>query len=247
MGLFQNLNTEGHEERTERAGGGFQKLDTDTYAGKIKVAYAGQSEKGARNVTFQMVFDGKDYSETIYVTNKKGETFFEKDGKKVTLPGFNTVDDICQIVTGKPLAEQDTEEKTLKIYDFDAKAEVPKAVHVLSGLTDADILVAIEKILENKSSGAPDYTPIADTREVNNIAAVFHPEFKLTVLEAKRGVEEPEFINTWLTRNKGQTRDKRTIKDGQGGQSGRPGKAAGGPPQASGSSEPKKSLFGNKK
>ena len=39
---------------------------------------------------------------------------------------------------------------------------------------------------------------------------------KLTVAEARNGAEEAKFWDAWESKNKGQTRDKREIKDGAG-------------------------------
>lgn len=247
MSLFKTLTSTGLEENIDRTGGGFQPRETDVYAGKIKLAYAGASTGGAQNVTLIVALaDGGEYRETIYITNKKGENFFlNKDDKtkKVALPGFTTIDDICQICTDKPLSEQDCEEKIVKIWDYDAKAELPKSVPVLTELLGKDVLLAIKKSTVNKSGPAPDYAPLSETKEENAIDKVFHPTLRVTIVEAKSGKASGEFIDVWLEKNKGKTQDKRTIKDGDGSQSGRPRGASAGPPQAGGTSA-RKSLFG---
>ena len=128
MSIFGNLTNEGLEETTDRLGG-FQIRATDIYPATIKAAYAGQSEGGARSVTVVAELPDGEYSETIYVTNKKGENWFlnqNDKSKKVPLPGFTTIDDICLVTTGKPLSEQDSEEKVVKVYDYDEKKELPK-------------------------------------------------------------------------------------------------------------------------
>lgn len=247
--LFGHLSSEGLEEATDRLGG-FQPFDTDAYTGKIKLAYAGQSDGGARNVTLVVDFGGREYRETIYVTNKKGENFFlnkQDNSKKVPLPGFTTVDDICLVTTGKPLAEQQGEDKVVNIYDRDAGREIPKTVPMLVELLDKDVTLGIVRQLENKSEKDANgqYQPIADTREVNFIDKVFHTGTKMTVVEAKNGADTATFYNSWVERNRGETRDKRTIKDGEGGNTGRPGanRAA---PQAGQQNGARKSLFGAK-
>ena len=242
--LFGSLTTDGLEEVTDRLGG-FQPFDTDIYAGTIKAMYAGQADSGARNVTVIADFGGREYRETIYVTNKKGENFFlnkQDPKKKVPLPGFTTIDDICLIATGKPLAEQTAEDKVIKVWDRDAGAEIPKTVPMLVDCLNQPIKLGIVRQLENKSEKSGDeYVPTAETREINFIDKVFHPEMNMTVVEAKNGAEKATFHDSWLERNKGETRDKRTIKDGEGGNTGRPG-AARQAPQA-GQQQQKKSLF----
>lgn len=253
MNVFGGLTNDGLEETQDRLGG-FDVFETDIYSGQIKVAYAGQSPGGARSVTMVVDFNGKEYRETVYITNKAGQNFFlNKDDKtkKVPLPGFTTIDDICLVTDGKPLHEQNAEDKMVNVYDPDAKKELPKSVPVLIDLIGKTVSLAISKVIENKSVKQSDgsYANTAETRTVNTIDKVFHTETKMTVAEARDGKETGAFWDAWIKRNKGKERDKRTIKDGQAGQVGRPGagKTHTGPPQAGNSQAPKKSLFGDKK
>lgn len=255
MSLFENLKTDDLEETQDRLGG-FQPLKTDIYSGVIKMAYAGQSQGGARNVTVIVDADGREYRETAYITNKKGENWFlNKDDrtKKVPLPGFTMIDDICVASSGSPLAEQETEDKMVKVYDPEAKKELPKSVPVLTGLIGKPISLGIVEILENKQvKEGNDYVPTAETKVSNVIDKVWHTESKMTVAEARAGADNGAFWNSWLERNKHQVRDRRTIKDGVAGpgqaKTGAPGakRANAGPPQAGTAGAPRKSLFGAK-
>lgn len=218
MSLFNNLTNNGLEEAQDRLGG-YQPLDSDIYTGVIKAAYAGKSAGGAMSVTLLLDTAGKEYRETFYVTNKKGENFFlnkQDNSKKVPLPGFTLVDDICLVTTDKSLAEQDTEDKVIKIYDADAKKELPKTVPMLVELIGKTVSLAILRNLVNKNEkGANgEYTATAETREENTTDKVFHTETRMTVVEIKNNQTEPKFWEGWVERNKGNTRDKRTIKDG---------------------------------
>lgn len=252
MSLFSNMTNEGHEETEDRLGG-FQPLETDIYVGTIKVAYASASKLGARNITLIVdVGSGKEYRETVYYTNRKGENFFiDKDSKKkVSLPGFALIDDICQVASGKTLEQQADEEKMVKVYDPDLKKEAPKAVPVLTDLTGQSVALGIVKVLENKSEKDSNgvYQDTADERYSNFIEKVFHPTMKFTVAEARKSVEVPAFWDSWVERNKGALRDKRSIKGGVGGKPGKPGasKTPSGPPQANASTPARKSLFAGK-
>uniref|UniRef100_A0AAU6VZC8 SsDNA binding protein n=1 Tax=Pseudomonas phage Arace01 TaxID=3138526 RepID=A0AAU6VZC8_9VIRU len=254
--LFGNLKSDGLEESKDRLGGGGGPRESDIYTGKIKYAYAGKSEGGALSVTVAFTDgEGRDYRETLWVTNKNGENFFlnkQDNTKKVPLPGFTIVEDICLIVTGKPLAEQDIEEKVFNIYDFDAGKEIPKSVDALVELTGQEISFGIMKVLENKSvkdDNTGKYEPTAEEVERNNIDKVFHTETKMTVAEARNGQEEGGFWDKWVEKNKGEGKfkDNRKYKAGAAGKAGKP--AAAGAPKASApaaaAGTPKK-LFGNK-
>lgn len=245
--LFGNLTTSGLEESEDRLGGGFKPLNTDIYNVKVKVLYAGQADSGAKNCTVVAILpDGKEYRETIYITNKKGENFFlNKDDqtKKVPLPGFTTIDDICLAATGFPLAEQPFEEKVLKIYDFEQKKEVPTKVMVAVEVCDKEVSLAIQHVLEDKTKKndqTGEYEATGETRELNQIAKVFHTESRVTMAEARSG-QDAAFWDSWLERNKDKPYDKRK------GAAPGAGKPAGKPPTAGGAGAPaggRKSLFG---
>jgi hypothetical protein len=247
--LFGNLTNDGLEEAQDRLGG-FSRLETNSYDGLIKVAYAGQSQGGARNVTLVVDIDGKEYTETVYITNKKGENFFlnkDDNTKKVPLPGFTTINDICLVTTGQPLSEQPTEDKVVKIYDYEQSKEVPKSVPVLIDLLGKQVTLGIIKTIENVNEKVGnDYVPTAKTKEVNSIDKVFEFQTKATVVEATRAAEssgplKADFHAAWVAKNAGNTRDKTVAV---GGQAGRPGATAAGAPPQGNSGAPKKSLFG---
>ncbi|MFP3556405.1 hypothetical protein SB861_37680 [Paraburkholderia sp. SIMBA_049] len=255
MSLFGNLKSDGLEESQDRLGGNFGAVETDIYSGIIKALYAGQSTQGARNVTLIADFGGREFRETIYITNRAGENWYPaKDkegkptGKKAPLPGFTMVDDICLIATGKPLAEQEAEDKVVKVYDPEAGKELPKSVPMIVEAIGKPISLAIQKVLENKSTKEGDvYVPTAETREVNSIEKAFDTDTKMTVNEAKAGAETPAFWDAWLQKNKGKTRDKRTLKEGEAGAAGAPPKArsaGSATPPAANQAAPRKSLFG---
>jgi hypothetical protein len=253
--LFGNLSSEGLEEAQDRLGGGFGPVDSDIYKMTIKALYAGQSDGGARSVTLLADNGGKEYRETFWITNKKGQNFFmakDKDGKetgkKSPMMGFTTVDDICMIATGKPLSEQDAEDKVVQVWE-DGK-QVNKSVPMLIDAIGQEIALGIlrKRVNKNVKNDKGEYVPSAEEREENVTEKVFHPELKFTVVEAKAEAEEPVFWDAWLGLNKGKTKDARKIKDGQAGAAGAPqsNRAAAPAPAAGGDAAPRKSLFGKK-
>lgn len=241
--MFKNLNTEGMEQQEDRLGGGFSKLATDSYTGVIKQFYGMKSEGGAEGVVLILDINGQEYRENIYATNKKGENFYTKDGKKYQLPGFITLNDLALCTVGKQLSELEWEEKQVKQYNFEKRAEETKAAQVAIELIGETVTVAIVNTLKNKqeknAQGA--YVDVAGgDREENHIEKVFNTESLLTVREAIDQKEVAEFHPQWVEKNKGQQRDKRSLKDGQtGGTAGAPPKSNGGqssaPPTSTGS------------
>lgn len=265
--LFGNL-----KEKTQNAeaakdslgGGGFGAKETDIYTGNVKVAYVGKANSGADWMQI-IVEDMKnsdgisagEYRAQVYFTSGKekgNKPTYEKNGKEYFLPGFTVVNDMMLLATGVELFDADFEEKIVKVYDFDQKAEVNKSVMVPVDLIGQEITFALEKTIESKQSKGDDdkYHDNGETREVNEIQKLFHPELKVTVIEAQEAEKAekdltPElavFYAAWLEKNKGKTRDKTKGSAGGNGKGGLPPKpgAAGGSAPAGGG----KSLFGKK-
>lgn len=243
MSIFSNLTNEGLEESQDRLGG-YSPLDTDIYLATIKMAYGGQSTGGAKSVTVvadvETPSGTKEYRETVYITKKSGENFFMQNDKKVPLPGFTTIDELCLVTTNNPLAAQGHEDKVVNIYDSESQSEKPTSVPMLMDLLGKQVYLAIEQATENKrEKQGNDYVPTANTRQTNSIQKVFNHPTKLTVPEARQGISEPVFFDSWLQKNKGTVRD-RTDKNLGSASSGTPGS----PPTGGNAAAPKKSLFG---
>ena len=245
MSLFGNVDTQGMQEQEDRLGGGFSTYETDVYPATIKMAYVSASSRGAQFVSFEFdLGEGRTYKEDIYVTNAKGQAYFTKDGKNIPLPGFNHVNNICIMATEKDMVEQAHELKMVQIWDFESSKMIPREMPVLVDLIGQDVLLAIQQIRENKQAktgekwpdGREKYGPVNEERIINNIVAVFHSEYHVTVLEAQNE-KEPEFMEKWLEKNKGVTYDKyKEVKA-----------AAGAARSASSSSAPaRKSMFAKK-
>lgn len=223
--MFQNLTNEGLEDSQDRLGG-FQALESDIYTGTVKMAYTGESSGGAIFVHVVFDFKGTEFRTIQYVTNKKKENFFvNQSQKKIPLPGFNIIDDLCLATIEKPLSQVVPEEKSVMVYDRDAQKELPKAMPVLVDLIGKEVSVGVIKQIVNrnvKNQSTGKYEPTAETREENEVDKVFHTASKRTIAEARNG-EDAIFWDKWLDRNKGETRD-RTVKvnGGQGGNDGAP-------------------------
>ena len=120
---FASLTTEGMERQADTLGGGKTVLPTDVYKLHVKYAYSGESSGGALSITVVGSVNGNDYSETFWITNKEKKNYFmSKNDKKVPLPGFTVIDDMCLFATGKPLAQQSTVDKIIEKYPQETKA-----------------------------------------------------------------------------------------------------------------------------
>lgn len=261
--LFGNLKekTKNAEAAKDTLGGQFGAKETDIYTGDVKVAYVGKADSGADWI--QLIVENMKNSDgtpagefrgQIYFTSGKekgNKPTYEKNGKEYYLPGYTVVNDMLLMATGKELFESDFEEKIVKVYDFEQKAEVNKSVMVPIDLIGQEITFALEKSIEAKQSKGDDgkYHDNGETREVNEIQKMFHPELLVTVIEAQEAEKAEKelskelavFYAAWLEKNKGKTRDKtQGNATGKAGTPPKPG-ANGGTASAGG-----KSLFGKK-
>lgn len=248
--MFSNMTGEALEQAEDRVGGGFQAIPTGIYDATITMAYAIQSAGGAHGIVLLADVGGKELRETIYITNRKGENFYpdkNDSSKKMPLPGFTLVDDICLLTTGEPLAEQSTDEKKVKVYDPNQKKEVPTDVPVLTGLLGQKIKLAVLRVIEDKQKKGDDgnYHNTGETRTINQIDKALHAETSRTVNEYRHEVETPEFHDEWvkarITSRNGDTDVNRSTGGGAGGGAGASGS---GRPGGAGTGAPKKKLFG---
>ena len=240
---FGGLNTEGLETSRDVLGGGGA-IDSGVYTGTIKLAYAGKSKKGANSMTVHIDLSGREYRETLYVTNKQGKNFYEKNGKKSPLPGFTAANDLALLSTGVALNEQEIEEKVVKLWDFDAKAEVPTKVQAVTSMMGKPITVGVLKQVVDKTTlneATGDYEPTGETREENIIDKVFHAETGKTVSEFTLRSDTADFQPRWDAKNTGTVRDRST---GTSGKSGAPSHVASSTHGRGSSKAAPKSLFG---
>jgi hypothetical protein len=222
-------------------------FDSDIYQAKIKTAYIGKAQSSeARNVTLLLDINGKELRSQTWVSNKAGEvTYKDKNSGEIkNLPGYNQMNSLALLIAGKNLGDLDTEELVVKIYDFDAKKELPQSVTCFTELHGETVNVAVQrqtvdKTAKNDATG--DYDATGETRDQNEIVKFFAADKLVTIsevaefikglgesfddvvdnghlLKAIRKVPEENglFADKWLTRNKGQTYDKSTGKKAVG-------------------------------
>lgn len=231
------------QNETDRLGGGGV-LESGLYPATIKMAYGIKADSGAKGVVIQAETDqGRKITETIYVTSgtaKGGKNYYEKDGQKHYLPGYLIVNSLCLLAAGKELSEIDVEEKVIKVYDFDAKAEVPQKKPVLMDLINKPILLGVIKqtVDKNVKDASGAYVPSGETREVNTIDKAFRASDRMTTAEIRAQATEASFVDSWAKKNTGVTQNRATGAAGTAGASKATGGAA-----AGGTAKPKSSLF----
>ena len=240
------------EEATDHLGGGFGVVESNVYQMEIKNMYMIQSPKGAIGVVLEGELDnGSKYTETTYISNRDGETFYVKDGKKFKMPGFITMDNICIIATGESLVDNHTEDKVVSMWDSESGKEVNRSVPVFVDVIGEVIAVAIQQIRENKTkenSTTGKWEPINEERIINQIVSVYDVESQKTVYEAMNDKESTHW-EAWKAKNEGKVWDKyKEVSGGAGGRKGSPRKsiAQSSSDEDTEAAPPKKNLFKKK-
>ena len=178
-------------------------VDTGAYEGVIKMAFLGAAKSGAKFITLQLKLDnGKDYSETVYITNKEGKVTYSKDGKEYFLPGYTLLNNIAILAASRGLfdLEPDVETRTVKLYDYDAKKEVATDVPAIIPLIGKKVLLAIseEEYAKTKLNDATkQYEPNGEYGIKNQIVKAYCPETRKSPVEL-RDDKDASALDNWL-------------------------------------------------
>lgn len=183
------------EVEDDYVGGGGFILDTDIYPAKIKYAYIGKSNSSkAQNLTLCVVINGKELTRQIWMTNGQGEVTYKdkKTNELKNLPGYNQVNGLCMLLASKEVGEMEVEEKTLNLYDYDAKKEVPQAVDCFTELHGVDCQIAIQRITvdkNKKNDSTGEYEPTGETRDENEFIKFFPENALVTISEVQHFIQ----------------------------------------------------------
>jgi hypothetical protein len=225
--------------------GGNSTLDSGLYGCTVTMAYINKSAGGAMGLVLTMkTADGKEVRQTLWMTSgtaKGCKNYYEKDGEKSYLPGFNHANALCLLAAGKEVSAMDTETKLVKVYSPEAKAEVPTKVEVVMDLLNKEILVGLIKQTVDKTQKNDQgiYVPTGETRDENEIDKLFRASDRMTTSEIKAKATEAGFADTWESKWSGKTKVK--AKGAATGTAGLPRTAAN---SSVGTKKPANSLFG---
>lgn len=250
---FLNANEYNANEAVDKdvvGGGGFKALASNVYGFEVNHAYFSTAKSGAKAVNLELQTDeGGKHRFTVYITNKEGSIKYKdkQTGEMKYLPGFLTIDALCLLTCGKPLMEVQgmAETKTINLYNFDLKKEVPTDVPMLMPILKHKVKAAIVERIENKSvknQSTGQYEPTNEKRTINEIIKFFRERDNLTTAEIRARQTDAKFMKDWLAvwENKPDDRFKEVA---QAGNSGVPGGAFAGGAEPQGTTAGQDNLF----
>jgi len=211
MGILNDMNTSSDikSEEKDTLGGGFL-LDSNIYDMIIQLAYLDKSKGGAHCINLHCKDAGDNkFRQTIYFTNRNGDNFYERDGEKNYLPGYNQLNAISLLAADKALNEIATEEKMVNVYNYDEKKEVPTKKEVLMDWINKPIKLGILNISDDKNEKNADdkYVPSGELRNINEIDKVFRASDGKTIVEIKAD-DDANFITEWKDKWEGEIKQK---------------------------------------
>jgi len=252
MGVFDNIDssaTTAPEKDTVR-GSRQVPLPSGIYNLIIKHAFAQKAKSGALgvHVLFQ-VADGehkeREFRITEYVASgdaKGNKTYYEKKQDNGTverfdLPGFSLINSLAQLVAKKGITQCANEKRTIKLYDYDAKADKPTEVDMFIELVNKGVCGCVLHRIEDKNSKntqTGEYEATGQTRDSNVVDKFLNAADRRTVSELQNNIPA-DFKDKWLEKWKDQVDDQSSEVKNAGLK---------GAPAASGAAADKAPLFG---
>ena len=182
----------------------------------IKLAYGSLSAGKAKALNLLLETDnGKELSKQLWLTSAEAKGclnyYTDRMGNKKYMQGFEMANHLCLMTLGKELSKVKTENKTIMLYDFTQRKEVPTNVQMITELLGKKITAGVIKQTVNKrvkDPGSGEYVSITETRDENEIDKFFHFPSGLTVTEAEAKMTEPKFKQEWKKKWEGVTKDK---------------------------------------
>ena len=218
----------------DRLGGDGYVWQSGVFPVVIDLAYL--SESSSEAVGLNMVYkdeNGRELKNTLWIKSGKNsknpkKTYYVKEGVKHNLPGMNHANAIALLTLGKQLTDLTVTEKTVALWDYDAKAEVNTKVEVYMDLIDQRIDVGVlrqivDKNELNETTGKWEAT--GEVRDINEVDKFFRESDGLTVTEIQAGETVPTFKEKWETKWTGVTQNKATAVKASGATGGSPATA----------------------
>lgn len=205
--LLENLTVdegvEGQNEDFIPGKGGFT-LNTGIYPMVVELAYHEVRQSGAEfiNVTLKEVGGNRTLKENFCVrsgTAKGGKTTYidKRSGKPRPLPGMEAINQLCLVLTGKPLSAQTGEKKVANIYNFDERKEVATQVDAVTSIMGQTVQVAVVKCSDNKRQNiGGEWVDTNERRDFNEIQKFMNAE-GTTVSELQAGQDAGKFRDGW--------------------------------------------------
>ena len=211
--------------------GGFSAFESDIYDFIIETAYITVADSGAKALNIELKTEKRTLKQQFWFTSGKSKgckNFYinQKTGDKEYLPGFIMCRHLSLLcASGKEFHQLTVENRTVKLYNKDAKKEMPTLVPMCVEMLGKPISAGVIKRLvdKNKDSGTVDkdgnkvYVATGESRTENEVVKFFRTKDRMTVTEILAKAEKAEFADKWLDAWKGKVEDRTAKNNGTAG------------------------------
>ena len=203
--------------------------DSKLYRTTIKAAYfiANAWNANKTDLVFHLELPSGFQHKQAFTVLQDGKPSFMKDGKDTMLRGYIEASHLVGAATdGKTINDVygSIEDKMVKVYDFDKKAEVDTSVKALVDLVGLEVNVGLVKQVKNKvvnegTQVSPNWVDQPERKETILFQTASSVNTNLTYAEMNGGVAEADAkeADAWAKLNNGKTWDTyREIKTTSG-------------------------------
>ena len=179
---------------------GKRTVDTNEYEATIKLAYLSTAKTGSTMLNLIYTMGGQEVTlKPNYLFNGAKKHYIDKKtGAKKQNIGIAQLSELCMVAIGK---NSTVEDKTIKIWDYDLKAEAPVKRPVLVDLLGAKVLLAVQEIQEAKHNDASQAVML------NEVVKACDVETRQTLAEKNAG-KDAVWLDKWTKKNAGVLNDK---------------------------------------
>lgn len=180
-------------------------VESGVYDAIVKNVYFTPSPNNPKSNAANVVVAIGDVTLTLqhWVTYKdSGLTYKVVDGKKVLMPGMKVLNSLTYVALGK-VAEQCTiEPRTVKIFNYKTKQEVPTQVDAIVEMMNQPIRIAIKKVNMYKKELVNGERVPTTTRFITNEVEKYLDTSGRTAQEKADGTQGPVWAMAWSEKNK---------------------------------------------
>ena len=172
-------------------------LDTGIYQGVVKYIYFTKTARGGDCANAVIDINGLTHTFPMYITYADTKTPTKKvNGKTSVIPGYVQLNSLYYCACGKTVDQASQEQKSIMIYDWKSRKEVPTLVDCITDVMGKPIVVGIKKVNKHKQAKVNGvYTPTTDTYFTNEVDRYYTVDGYLA--SEKASGNDPTYIESF--------------------------------------------------
>ena len=198
----------GGAEAPKESLGGFSIPESGVYPFKVVQAYADKYQSGSKfiSVTFK-IGDNQEHTERFLMSSGQGKSYWtDKDGKNHEYTSVTRMEELLYAAGLQGWSQAGMAPGKIRAWDSSSRAfTLQSHEQVLHALRDAEGLVAIEKVIENKQEKGDKGYRKTNNKVENAYVRKISKANGMTKIEEAKGINPPVFMEAWKERYAGNT------------------------------------------